>query len=260
MHRRVHSDNRAVDSYSFSGEIPYFFKRDHPRAIWLDNRTTTFVNFGRIGREHKTYVSTLTFGHVTGAKIDFFLQSCTYLNTGKECLNIFKALKVLNRTYSSPPYSSSFRLQILRPDTTTRQYLMISSQSCIWISASEPARRSPRSTYEPWRVSHPLYCKIADSDLCSAICVSLDNTFRSASKASVTDSKGIRSKPWKGGMQSMLTERGLTMSWVCTFTEYVVHLPSLICAWLPRGYARRTQPQKSKKHLMVSLVAAGCLR
>ncbi|KAI0692731.1 hypothetical protein C8T65DRAFT_745002 [Cerioporus squamosus] len=47
----------------------------------------------------------------------------------------------------------------------------------------------------------------------TAITISLDATFRSAGKATIADKDKARTKLWTGGLQSVLNEKGQTMSW-----------------------------------------------
>jgi hypothetical protein len=47
-------------------------------------------------------------------------------------------------------------------------------------------------------------------------CLSLDNTFHSASKASIVDNKHNRTKIMKGGLLSVINEWNEILSWVRT--------------------------------------------
>ena len=121
--------------------------------------------------------------------------------------NPFKA--VVLQQFSAPNSTTGYNDKTISDDIITELYLEFSQRT----------RQEESSEYLRTLTGELclLNCSATDSDLPLAICVSLDNTFRSAGKASIANSKGNRSKPWKGGLQSLLTERGLTMSWVRFF-------------------------------------------
>jgi hypothetical protein len=116
--------------------------------------------------------------------------------------NIFKPIVL--QQFSAPNSTIGYNDKTISDDIITELYLEFSQRT----------REEESSEY--LRTLTGKLCllifSVTDSDLWPAICASLDNTFRSAGKASIADSKGNRSKPWKGGLQSLLTERGLDMN------------------------------------------------
>jgi hypothetical protein len=69
-----------------------------------------------------------------------------------------------------------------------------------------------------------------------AITLSFDNTYRAASKATLTDKHGKKVKPMKGGILSALNERNEIVSWVghvLTLTHVCATISNCITALLP---------------------------
>jgi hypothetical protein len=55
---------------------------------------------------------------------------------------------------------------------------------------------------------------IHDSPLPSAICISLDNTFKITAKATVVDKNGTHTRLLKGGILSVINEANEIIAWV----------------------------------------------
>lgn len=52
-------------------------------------------------------------------------------------------------------------------------------------------------------------------------CISLDQTFRAANKASIADETLTRSKPMHGGLLSIINEDGEILAWVSRIELYL---------------------------------------
>ena len=61
-----------------------------------------------------------------------------------------------------------------------------------------------------------LFTMKTNTDALQGKCISLDNTFQAAGKASVVDKQKTRSKVMKGGILTAINEISETLSWVCS--------------------------------------------
>ncbi|RDX39514.1 hypothetical protein OH76DRAFT_1324060, partial [Lentinus brumalis] len=67
-----------------------------------------------------------------------------------------------------------------------------------------------------------------------AVTISLDATFRSAGKATVTDKDKARTKVWTGGLQSVMNEKNLIIAWRLCLTQANAEVQELL-----EGVSRR---------------------
>jgi hypothetical protein len=91
-------------------------------------------------------------------------------------------------------------------------------QNCGWSLANARGKSNPKNICEHSPVGD-LTGLIFNGSLFknTGECLSLDNTFRSAGKASVVDTKRARTNIMKGGLLSGLNERNEIVCWVGLF-------------------------------------------
>ncbi len=68
---------------------------------------------------------------------------------------------------------------------------------------------------------------------CALVLISLDATFRAASKATIIDDANTRTKSYKGGIETVLNEKDLIIAWVRHFVFLLAGLRSGRTEWCP---------------------------
>jgi hypothetical protein len=98
------------------------------------------------------------------------------------------------------------------------QLPMMWLRDCGWSLVNEQGNMSPKNICEPLPVSSQVLFSTTAAEAyvtTEGKCLSLDNTFRSASKASVVDTKKARTNIMKGGLLSGINELNEIVCWVC---------------------------------------------
>jgi hypothetical protein len=87
----------------------------------------------------------------------------------------------------------------------------------VFLEFSERTRKDESDSYMRTLTGRSvLFTMKTNTDTLQGKCISLDNTFHTAGKASVVDKQKTRSKIMKGGLLTAINEISETLSWVCS--------------------------------------------
>ncbi|GBE81445.1 hypothetical protein SCP_0311740 [Sparassis crispa] len=193
----VHGEGDDEGPYCFSTTSPLFWeKREHweiPAGIPICLRRCAITR-DLFDLVVELRPSTTAAGLAENIKqlhlLEYHKQRLSYLQSFKMRQEIKQSLvpAELLRSFSKPNSAGGYSDQSITDDLVTDVYNKFSEKT-----------RQTESEY---------YLRTL-----SATCVSLDNTFRTASKAKVTDGKKNKTKSFKGGILTVMNERNEIISW-----------------------------------------------
>ena len=184
-------------------------------AVWLGRGALSFINISRVSWAYQTSVSCPLASSVWTADLETHLIRASPAGIQASHARIPHLLPKSSSGSTSCPFEAIHRPYfpnwIQRSADNSRSH-----HWCLpWVCERHTAGRIKRVLQDLNRwVNNELISACNSHGLVEGECLSLDNTFKSAAKATVVDKSKGRTKLLKGGVLSVLNEKNEIISWV----------------------------------------------